>query len=141
MSGKTVVSNVSALKGRTMVPNPSADLKRIAISMDGNNVSQQFGRCEKFCIVNIAEQQIISRQFINNPRHVPDFMPDFLAIQYVDCVVTGGIDRKEIEMLNANGIDMITAVTGPVEEVIHLFIKGDLKTNDTADTQLKIAML
>ncbi len=105
-----------------------ADLKRIAISMEGTNVSRQFGRCEKFCIVNVAEQQVISRQFINNPVHISDFMPDFMEIKNVDCVVTGGISKKEIEMLNSNGISVITGAKGSVENVIRLFIKGELKT-------------
>jgi predicted Fe-Mo cluster-binding NifX family protein len=124
----------------TVAPNRVVDLKRVAISMEGDYVSQHFRSCEKFCIVNIAEQQIISRQFVNNPVHIPDFMPEFLAIEYVDCVVTGGISEKEIEMLTANAIDVITGAKGSVEKVIASFIKGDLKTKNKEHTQLKIAI-
>lgn len=102
------------------------DMIRIAIAVEDKDVSPQFGRCKKFCLVNIDGQQIISRHFINNPVPIPGFMPDFLAVKYVDCVITGWIDEKAMEMLNANGIDVITGAKGMAEEVIELFTKGDL---------------
>jgi len=99
---------------------------KIAVAMEGNNVSEHFGHCEKFCIIKINNQEVLSRQVINNPGHTPGFLPKFLAEKQVDCVITGGIGAKAIELFSANGIEVITGARGPVDEVIESFIAGKL---------------
>ncbi|MFZ6017802.1 MAG: NifB/NifX family molybdenum-iron cluster-binding protein [Nitrospirota bacterium] len=46
---------------------------RVAISTDGNFVSEHFGRCPSFTIIEFNDGQIIKKEVIQNPGHQPGF--------------------------------------------------------------------
>ncbi len=99
---------------------------RIAISTDGVLVSQHFGRCPSFTIVEIEEDEIKSKEVINNPGHHPGFIPEFLQEKGVDCIIAGGMGRKAELFFKQYGIETIVGITGTIEETLEKIKNGTL---------------
>jgi len=98
----------------------------IAISVDGNEVSMHFGRCEKYILYEIKNKEIISKKEITNPGHRPFFLPKFLADKNVDVLITGGIGPRAINTFNELNIKVISEVKGKVEIVIKDYLEGKI---------------
>lgn len=103
---------------------------KIAISTDNGNVSEHFGRCPQFTIVEIENNKVIKKEIINNPGHATGFLPKFLKEQGVNCVIAGGAGFRAQQFFNEFGIKLITGVQGKVDDVINNFIKGELKQGE-----------
>ena len=97
---------------------------KIAVAMEGNMVSEHFGHCERFCLADIDKGQISEQQIIDNPGHVPGFLPEFLAGKDVNSIITGGIGAKAVELFQQKGIQVISGARGSTDEVLELYIKG-----------------
>jgi len=104
---------------------------KIAISTDSGNVSQHFGRCPQFTIVEIEGSKIIKKEVIDNPGHRTGFLPNFLNEQGVNYVITGGAGFRAQEFFNEFGIELITGIQGKIDDVIEQLIKGTLKGGES----------
>ncbi|MBU1147322.1 MAG: dinitrogenase iron-molybdenum cofactor, partial [Candidatus Omnitrophica bacterium] len=51
---------------------------KIAISTDGDLVSEHFGRCPTFTIVDIEDSEVKNKELVSNPGHQPGAIPQFL---------------------------------------------------------------
>jgi len=103
---------------------------KIAISTDLEKVSEHFGRCPEFTIVEIEEDKIKNKRVIENPGHMTGFLPKFLKEQGVELVIAGGAGFKAQQFFEQFGIKLITGIQGNVDEVINRFIKGNLKLGE-----------
>ena len=103
---------------------------KIAISTDNGNVSEHFGRCPEFTLVEIKENKIIKKEVIDNPGHKVGFLPKFLSEQKVEYVIAGGAGFRAQQFFNEFGIKLITGVQGKVDDVINDFIKGKIKQGE-----------
>lgn len=99
---------------------------KIAIPTDSGQVAQHFGRCPRFTLVDIEDNQIKRQETIDNPGHKPGYIPQFLQEQGVDCVITGGMGRKAISHFDQYGIEVRTGVEGELAAVIDKFIRQEL---------------
>jgi predicted Fe-Mo cluster-binding NifX family protein len=104
---------------------------QIAISTDGEHVSSHFGRCPSFTIVKIEENEIKSKEIINNPGHHPGSIPEFLHKKGVDCIIAGGMGRKAEGFFKQYGIETIVGITGTIEEVLEKIKKGTLENAES----------
>lgn len=104
---------------------------RIAISTDGDYVSQHFGRCPSFTIVEIEENEIKSKESVDNPGHHPGFIPEFLHEKGVDCIITGGMGRKAAGFFKQSGIETVVGITGTIEEVLEKIRNGTLENKES----------
>jgi len=100
---------------------------KIAISTDSGKVSEHFGRCPEFTIVEIDNNKIKDRKIISNPGHMTGFLPKFLKGQGVSCVIAGGAGFRAQELFEQFGIQLITGIQGDVNNVVRDFIKGKIK--------------
>lgn len=99
---------------------------KVAIARDGSVVSGHFGHCEGFEIYNIAEGNIDTQEFVQNPGHRPGFLPVFLKEQMVDVIIAGGMGGTAQDLFRQNGIAVITGATGDLRGVIEKYIQNDL---------------
>ncbi len=104
---------------------------KIAISTDNGNVSEHFGRCPQFTIVEIKENKVIKKEIIDNPGHKVGFLPKFLSEQKVEYVIAGGAGFRAQQFFNEFGIKLITGVQGKVDDVINDFINKKLNHGDS----------
>ncbi|MBN1684056.1 MAG: NifB/NifX family molybdenum-iron cluster-binding protein [Gammaproteobacteria bacterium] len=104
---------------------------KIAISTDQNVVSEHFGRCPIFTIIDIEDGKLAHHEIIENPGHHPGFLPHFFHQIKVDAIVTGGIGQRAQMLFDEVNIQTITGVTGLIDEVIQKLIAGTLKSSES----------
>ena len=104
---------------------------RIAISTDGNHVSQHFGRCPVFTILDIEGTKVVNRNTLNNPGHSPGVIPQFLNDEGVKLIVCGGMGARAAGLFEELGMEAITGVTGKIDDVIAELEKGTLEGGES----------
>jgi predicted Fe-Mo cluster-binding NifX family protein len=104
---------------------------RVAISTDGKFVSEHFGRCPSFTIVDIEDGRVKSTRVLENPGHEPGAIPKFLYQKDVDCIVAGGIGMRAKDFFDEAGIRAILGVRGRIGDVIRELLSGTLKGGES----------
>lgn len=104
---------------------------RVAISTDGKLVSEHFGRCPSFTVVDIEDGRIKSSKVLENPGHQPGAIPQFLHQKGVNCIVAGGMGMRARGFFDAAGIQAIVGVTGRIHDVIRALQNGTLEGGDS----------
>ncbi|NLM29337.1 MAG: dinitrogenase iron-molybdenum cofactor biosynthesis protein [Methanomicrobiales archaeon] len=99
---------------------------RIAIAMDGNQVSGHFGHCEGYAIFDVEDSIIYRRDDLPSPGHEPGRLPVFLAEHKIDLIIAGGMGPKAIALFHQNGIDVLLGVSGNVDYIAQDYIAGRL---------------
>ena len=109
---------------------------KIAVSSIGKNidstVSDIFGRCRYFIIVEIENKKITGTQTIENLNTKKAGSAGISAAQAVaekgvSAVITGNVGPKALDVLNQFNIKIYIGA-GTVKEAIQKFIDGKLKT-------------
>lgn len=103
---------------------------RIAIATEDGKVSAHFGHCEKFTLVDIEGGAEKSRKEIIPPPHEPGLLPRFLGEHQVSCVIAGGMGPRAQQLFASRGIQVITGVSGGIDEVVSAYIKGILSAGE-----------
>ena len=104
---------------------------KIAISTDNDQVSEHFGRCPDFTIVEIEDNKVIKKEVIENPGHKTGFLPKYFNEQGVNCVIAGGAGFRAQQFFEEFGVKLITGVQGKIDDVIDDFIKGELEQGES----------
>ena len=104
---------------------------KVAISTDSGHVSEHFGRCPEFTIVEIKDNKVINKEIIPNPGHVTGFLPKFLSEKGVSYVIAGGAGFRAQELFNEFGIKLITGIQGKIDDVIDSFVKGGIEGGES----------
>ncbi|MGB9660923.1 MAG: NifB/NifX family molybdenum-iron cluster-binding protein [Moorellaceae bacterium] len=101
---------------------------KIAVATEGNMVAEHFGHCSQYTLFQVEGQRVISKTVIPNPGHQPGFLPGYLASLGVNCVIAGGMGTRAAELFAEHGIQTVTGASGPVDEVVGAYLRGDLRT-------------
>ncbi|MDF2614749.1 MAG: ATPase involved in chromosome partitioning [Clostridia bacterium] len=107
-----------------------SDIMKIAIATEGNSVSGHFGKCENFTIVEIENDSVKSKEIISTIGNQHGLLPAFLAAHQVKVVIAGGMGEGARQNLNSNSIEIISGVSGNIEEIINAYINGSLKSSN-----------
>ncbi len=99
---------------------------RYVISTDGNAVSQHFGRCPQFTIVDIKDNKVTHQETIANPGHMPAFLPEFFAKQGAAYIIAGGMGQRARMLFDEKGIKTVMGVSGSIEDVVQAIVSGTL---------------
>ena len=100
---------------------------KIAISTNLEKVSEHFGRCPEFTIIEIENNKVKNKKIISNPGHRTNFLPKFLKKQGVSYVIAGGAGFRAQKLFEQFDIKLITGIQGEINQVIKNFIKGKIK--------------
>ncbi len=104
---------------------------KVAISTDGDLVSTHFGRCPSFTIVELVDGKVINRVVIENPGHMPGYIPQFLHERGVECIVAGGMGMRARSFFDEVGIQVILGVSGKINDLIEEIKNGTLKGGES----------
>ncbi len=104
---------------------------KIAISTDGNYVSNHFGRCPSFTILEIEGNKLVRKDLIDNPGHHPGFLPEFLRQKGIQYIIAGGMGQRAQVLFADAGIETIMGITGELEEVINKILNGTLEGGES----------
>jgi len=104
---------------------------KIAISTDGGRVSEHFGRCPDFTVVEIDSGKVSSKETVPNPGHHPGFLPQFFHEKGIEAIVAGGMGMRARELFGSKGIQVVLGVSGNVDDVIGKLAAGELEGGDS----------
>lgn len=102
---------------------------RIAVSVEAGEISQHFGHCEGFQIIDIENNKLVKEEFMANPGHKPGLLPRLLHERQVNVVIAGGMGGGAVDMFNENCIDVITGASGKVANVVDSYLAGTLESS------------
>ena len=108
---------------------------RIAISLQTNDglnsmVSQHFGRCPYFALVDMDESEIKALDVIDNPYfagHQVGEIPQFIHEQQADVMLSGGMGGRAIQFFRQFGIQTATGASGTVRQTLETYLGGELR--------------
>lgn len=104
---------------------------KVAISTDGDYVSEHFGRCPSYTIVDIKDGRVFHKEVIANPGHQPGLIPQFLHHRGVECIVAGGMGMRAMGFFEEAGIQAILGASGKIDDVIRELHNGTLKGGES----------
>ncbi|MFO8081359.1 MAG: NifB/NifX family molybdenum-iron cluster-binding protein [Armatimonadota bacterium] len=104
---------------------------RYAIAADGDQVASHFGRCERYVIVDIANDIEVAREDLANPGHEPGLLPRLLNEEGVAYIVAGGAGPRAINLMAELNIGVYVGISGPIDEVIERIAAGELEPGES----------
>ncbi len=103
---------------------------RIAVTTDGKNVSEQFGRTIKFMIFEVLRGQMRGKLLINvSASGGQEALIYILKNEGVEVLLCGEISEQVKEELMKYNIEVISGLRGNVHSLIRAYIKGYLRNN------------
>jgi len=109
-------------------------VKKIALACEDNEglngqISQHFGRCPSYIIVDVEGEEIKKADIISNPyydNHVPGMVPKFISEQGVNVMIAGGMGPRAIDMFSNFGIEVVTGAIGNAGNVLKAYLQGEI---------------
>jgi len=101
---------------------------KVAVPLFNSRVSPRFDFAAKLLLVTITEGKITDRQEFSLINLNPIKRTSLLCELKVNVVLCGGISCFAERFIKAHGIEVFALVQGEVEEVLALFINGELSS-------------
>lgn len=99
---------------------------KIAVAAMGNRVAGHFGHCENFIFYETDSGTILSVNSVPNPGHRPGFLPNYLADNGAQVIISGGMGGGAVDIFNERGVEVIIGVQGDASEVVETYLRGEL---------------
>lgn len=112
-------------------------MKKIAVASEKGMVTEHFGHCESFMIFDTENNQIKNTETIVNPGHRPGFLPNFLADNGVNVIISGGMGGGAIDIFNERKIEVIVGASGDAKTAVEKYLKGELKSSGSVCNEHK----
>ena len=103
----------------------------IAISTDGSQVAEHFGRCPAYTIIELENNVVAKREVIANPGHRTGFLPEYLAQRGVKVVICGGMGKRAIDLFLEKGVRPIMGISGEIDEAVEQYRLGQLEGRES----------
>lgn len=106
---------------------------KFAIPMAGGKLTLHFGHCQDFAIIEVKDNQIISKQVLIPPPHEPGVLPAWLHDLGTNVVIAGGMGHRAIDLFNQAGIEVVTgAEVEEPETLVKNYLNNALVTGANA---------
>ena len=99
---------------------------------DEVTVEEHFGHCEKFVVFSIENGKVVNKEFLIAPEHAPGVFPRFIGSNNINVVITGGMGQRAIDLIKANGGEVILGASGNIEDVLKVYLEGELYSKGSA---------
>ncbi|KPJ91978.1 MAG: hypothetical protein AMS18_08280 [Gemmatimonas sp. SG8_17] len=108
---------------------------RVAIPRMGESVAPCFEYCATMALFTISGSAVTDQ--IDFPLHSrePFDRVRLLRDQKIDTIICGGVQRHYEDALRASGIQVISWVSGSVDDLLGLFLRGQLVPGTGNPTQ------
>ncbi len=111
---------------------PLLETAKVAVVMEGNRVSQHFGKCERVMLATIEDGRMKSREIIDAPEHDCSALPRLFAERGVDYVIAGGLGGGALANLDQAGVKVLAGVEGLADDALDGFLAGTLEPGEAA---------
>ena len=102
---------------------------KIAIPMFNSRVSPRFDFASKMLVATVNKGQAVEREIYSLNNLNPIRRSSLLCELGINVLICGGIHNFSQRLIIGNGINVIPMVQGEVDEVLDLFIKGNLSSS------------
>ena len=99
---------------------------KIAVAAMGTQVAGHFGHCENFIFFDTADGKIVAVNSVPNPGHRPGFLPNFLADNGAQVIISGGMGGGAVDIFNERGVEVIVGVQGEAQTAVETYLRGEL---------------
>lgn len=99
---------------------------KIAVTTEGSQIFQHFGKCPTFTVFTVEGGKILNRELIDASQNGHAALTGFLQGAGVDTVICGGIGAGARNMLASAGIKLVSGVAGDIENAVTAYISGSL---------------
>ena len=106
---------------------------RIAIPLTEGKLSQHFGHCQQFAIVDVDtdSKSIKNKELFDPPVHEPGALPKWLSGIQVNLIIAGGMGQRAQQLFAQNSIKVVIGASSSTpEELVSAFLEDTLETGD-----------
>lgn len=106
---------------------------RIAIPLVNGRLSEHFGHCEQFVIIDADPdaKKVTNTKMLAPPAHEPGALPKWLSGLGVDLVIAGGMGRRAQQLFAENNIDVAAgAQDNTPKELAIQYLAGQLQRGE-----------
>lgn len=107
-------------------------MQKIAVPVQGDNVSAHFGHAPHFKIYNIEENSIKKEEILENPGHQPGLLPKLLNEAGADVIIASGMGQKAITLFESNDIKVVCGASGEAKTAVEKYLGDQLDTSENA---------
>jgi len=103
---------------------------KIAIPLTAGKLSQHFGHCEQFAVIDVDRdgKSIKSQELVKPPSHEPGILPRWLSGLHVELIIAGGMGQRAQQLFAENKIDVLVgAPDGEPQELVSQYLAGQLQ--------------
>ena len=127
---KNDIRNIK-LKGESKMNIEAKKIKKISFpTSDKVTVDGHFGHTREFVIYTVKENVIEEVIYITPPAHQPGVLPQFLAENGVDVIITGGMGQMAIDLFQRHGIDVVLGAVGSIDVNLNEYLGGFLTSQN-----------
>lgn len=102
---------------------------KAAIPVADEVLTNHFGHCEKFSIVDVENGAIVRKEWVVPPPHEPGLLPRWLGEMRVNLIIAGGMGARAQDLFRAQNIEVITGAPNLTpEELIERYVSRSLVT-------------
>jgi len=106
---------------------------RIAIPLTAGGLSEHFGRCEQFAIIDVDSdsKDIKSQELVDPPTHEPGLLPRWMAGLQVELIIAGGMGRRAQQLFIQNNIKVLCgAPQAEPSDLVKQYLRGELTSGE-----------
>ena len=115
------------------VNQKGAGRMRIAIPLFEGKLTQHFGHCETFAIVDTDGDsgQVVARKDLTPPRHEPGVLPKWLHSEGVNVIIAGGMGQRAQQLFVQNQIEVVVgAPAESPEDLVSAYLNNTLQAGE-----------
>ncbi len=98
----------------------------LAIGLNNELVSANFGMCNDFRLIEIVDGKIVSTKDIYNDVNTHKQRPPYLKSLGVNVLIMGGLGATAYDLLIANGIQCIDGANLTADQALELYLINEL---------------
>ena len=105
--------------------------KIFAVPTTNGELTQHFGHCEKFAIIETDDDKILNEEYVVPPLHQPGVYPKYLADRGVNVIIAGGMGQKAQELFALNNIEVYLGITADSpQKLVQYYLDEQLQAGD-----------
>ena len=108
---------------------------KIAIPLADGRLAMHFGHCQRFALVEVAEENGGATQttLLTPPPHEPGVLPRWLHEQGATVIIAGGMGQRARQIFDQHGITVIVGAPSETPEtLVAAYLDGSLQSGENA---------
>jgi predicted Fe-Mo cluster-binding NifX family protein len=108
---------------------------RIAIPLTDGQLTQHFGHCERFALIDVdpITRAVKSSTEVDAPEHQPGLLPPWLKERGVTLIIAGGMGSRARTLFQEVSIEVLTGASAAgAATVVSQYLDGKLVTGENA---------